>query len=127
MIELEAAHLTGLQTLTGGEHSGGGSAAAEVALLEQALRLHVSPQRAIGRHRLISAERGAQVVVMQLRRPTRMLTVLRRERFDDRRGEATLLSGIGAQPSLKRGDRILFGGAGNVEPALDRRGGEAKR
>ena len=65
MVELEAAHFARLQALAGGEHPGGG-AGAGAALLEQTLRFHITPERAVGRHRRLVTQGRAQVVGMQL-------------------------------------------------------------
>ena len=96
----------------------------------QPQRAHHPGQRRVRRHRpqrRVGIDTHLQVVVVQLRRPRRMVAVLLAQLSDKRRRHRPHASGVGARACAKRPDRVLVRCPRAIEPPLDRRGGETHR
>ncbi len=91
--------------------------------------LHIAPHRRVGRHganrRILQSERD-QIVVMQLRAPTGMLLVERRNGARQSCRDRRVCPGVSRHSPRERGHRVGLVSA-IVVPALERRDAEAKR
>src|SRR6185437_3728018 len=102
-------------------------AMASLACAQEPQALHEAAERRVtgdGGEARVFAREGEQIVVVELEAPSWMVAMLAGDGLRERRGHARVGAGVCVDLARERRERI-FGGAGDVEPALDRLEGEA--
>src|SRR6202046_2858983 len=123
MLDFVAADLALFESITGGQ--GALAHPAQWALTQQPVRFQISAHARIGRTlRAGGSEHHAQVVVVQLGGPARMLAVLRGQRLHRLARQTRKATDVAADLIAQRLRRIT-GSFGGVVPRLERRAAEA--
>jgi len=129
VLDLVAADLP-LGELGLGRQSAGGPPRGHPPSLLQPLRLEISSDCRIGRHRPqggLVGRQGGQIVPVQLGAPVRVRRVLGVQRLTQRGGHRGLPAGVLAGLAAEHGDRVLSLAPRPIVPSLNSRGAELHR